>query len=182
MTTKILNLGEITDLLARTPEVLDALLGGTTGFWHNVAEGPETWSAFDVLGHLIHGEETDWIPRARIILSTGVAQSFEPFDRFAQFERFKGRTLNDLLGQFRTCRADNLEILKGWDLQAEHFAREGVHPAFGTVTLGQLLATWAVHDLNHLAQIARVMTGSVVDQVGPWQSYLSIVQARADFR
>lgn len=166
------------EILERTPETLQSLLAGTSDKWHRINEGPDTWSPFDVVGHLVHGEETDWIPRAQIILERGQDQPFEPFDRFAQFERFSDWTLLELLDRFAQLRAASLKTLRGWDLTADQLALQGVHPELGTVTLSQLLATWTVHDLNHIAQIARVMAGRYRNAVGPWAQYLSILQPR----
>lgn len=170
-----LDLGQALQVLERTPAVLDRLLRGTGPSWHRADEGPETWSAFDVVGHLIHGEETDWIPRARVILEDGEERPFEPFDRFAQLTRFGGWTLDRLLDRFAELRASNLETLRRWRLTDEHLALRGRHPELGAVTLGQLLATWAVHDLNHLGQISRVMAKRYADEVGAWRAYLSIL-------
>jgi hypothetical protein len=169
------NLPETLDILERTPTVVSALLRGTSESWHAVNEGPDTWNAFDVVGHLIHGEETDWVPRARIILEHGEAPPFEPFDRFAQLNRFAGWSLDQLLDRFTELRRDNLEIVRSWRLTDAQLALPGRHPELGPVTLRQLLATWAVHDLNHLAQIARVMAKRYTDEVGAWRAYLLIL-------
>lgn len=170
------DLDDTLDLLERTPRVLDELLRGTGPAWHAIDEGPDTWSAVDVVGHLIHGEETDWIPRARIVLEHGDAVPFEPFDRFAQLARFEGWPLDRLLDRFAELRRENLEIVRGWRLSAEQLELPGRHPELGAVTLRQLLATWAAHDLNHLGQISRVMAKRHVEAVGPWRAYLSILQ------
>lgn len=169
------DLPQTLDLLERTPAVLDSLLRGTSPAWHAVDEGPDTWSAFDVVGHLVHGEETDWVPRARIILEHGEARPFEPFDRFAQLTRFAGWSLDDLLDRFAELRHESLETVRGWRLTGEQLDLPGRHPELGPVTLRQLLATWAVHDLNHLAQISRVMAKRYAEEVGPWRAYLSIL-------
>jgi len=169
------DLPETLDILRRTPVVVDTLLRGTSGSWHAINEGPDTWSAFDVVGHLIHGEETDWVPRARIILEHGEGRPFEPFDRFAQFSRFAGRPLDDLLDRFAELRHANLEIVQDWHLTDPQLAQKGRHPELGPVTLRELLATWAVHDLNHIAQIARVMAKRYTDEVGVWRTYLSVL-------
>lgn len=170
-----LHVDEALEVLERTPAVLDRLLRGIGAAWHRADEGPETWSAFDVVGHLVHGEETDWIPRARIILEHGEDRPFEPFDRFAQLTRFGGWTLDRLLDRFAELRESNLETLRSWRLTGEQLSLRGRHPELGAVTLGQLLATWAVHDLNHLGQISRVMAGRYMGEVGPWRAYLSIL-------
>lgn len=169
------DLDETFDLLERTPVVLDALLRATSPAWHAVDEGSETWSAFQVLGHLVHGEETDWVPRARIILEHGEDRPFEPFDRFAQLTRFADWSLGSLLDRFADLRRANVEAVRGWGLTGEQLALRGTHPALGPVTLGNLLATWATHDLNHIAQIARVLAGRHREAVGPWREYLSIL-------
>jgi uncharacterized damage-inducible protein DinB len=163
------DLADTLDLLERTPAVLGALLRGTSAAWHTHNEGPGTWSAFDVVGHLIHGEETDWVPRARIILEHGPSRPFEPFDRFA------GWSLDRLLDRFAELRQANLETVQSWSLSEAQLALPGRHPELGAVTLGQLLATWVVHDLNHIAQIARVLAKRHTEDVGPWRAYLSIL-------
>ncbi len=169
------SLVETLDLLARTPTVLDGLLRGSSPAWHSANEGDGTWSASDVVGHLVHGEETDWVPRARIILEHGDRQAFEPFDRFAQFTRFGAWSLDDLLDRFAVLRRASLETVRGWDLTDEQLSRQGCHPELGLVTLRQLLATWAVHDLGHVSQIARVMAKRHTEEVGAWRAYLSIL-------
>ena len=165
------------DILRRTPVLLDALLGGTDEQWHSVNEGPDTWSAFDVVGHLIYGEETDWVPRARIILEHGASQPFEPFDRFAQFRRFGGLPLDHLLARFAELRSANIDVVRSWNLSEAQLDRTGRHPELGAVTLRQLLAAWVVHDFNHMAQIARVMAKRYTIEVGPWREYLGILKA-----
>lgn len=134
------------------------------------------WEAFDVIGHLIHGEETDWIPRARIILEQGENTTFVPFDRFAQFEQSKGKSLAELLDEFTQLREDNVDRLLAWNLTDEQLDLEGMHPELGRVTLRQLLATWVVHDLNHVRQIATAMARKYDVEVGPWKEYLSILK------
>jgi hypothetical protein len=162
-------------VLERTPATFRALLAGLPDAWTTPNEGPDTFSAFDNLGHLVHGERTDWIPRARIILEHGRARPFDPFDRFAQAHESRGKSVNDLLGELETLRAQNLVTLRGWRLTERELALEGEHPALGRVTLAQLLATWVVHDLGHLAQTSRVMAKQYRDEVGPWRAYLPIV-------
>ena len=173
------DLHQTLDLLERTPLVLDALLRGTDPAWHAIHEGPETWSAYDVVGHLIHGEETDWVPRARIILEHGSARAFEPFDRFAQFRESEGKSLEMLLDEFAALRPENLATLDELRIGNETLAREGRHPDFGVVTMGQLLATWVVHDLGHIAQISRVMAKRYAGEVGPWMEYLPVLHVRS---
>ncbi|HSR69028.1 MAG TPA: DinB family protein [Acidobacteriota bacterium] len=170
------SLEEIMEILERTPETLLGWLGGLSQPWYRVNEGPDTWSPFDVVGHLVHGEETDWIPRAAIILEHGEERPFEPFDRFAQFQRFKEWTLPELLDRFAQLRETSLKTLRGWNLTPAQLSLSGIHPEFGKVTLSQLLATWAVHDLNHISQIARVMAHRCRHSVGPWSKYLSILR------
>ncbi len=162
-------------MLERTPATLRALLGGLPSEWTAATEGPDTWSAYDVVGHLIHGERTDWIARARIILEQGASRRFEPFDRFAQLRESTGKSLDELLDEFERLRAKNLGTLRDWGLTDAQLALEGEHPTFGAVTLRQLLSTWTAHDLSHLAQIARVMTKQYRDAVGPWHAFLPIM-------
>jgi DinB family protein len=162
-------------VLARTPQVLEALLSGLPEEWTTGNEGAETWSPFDVVGHLIDGELTDWMARLHIILQQGPNRRFEPFDRFRHISRNKGRTLGDLLAEFRQLREMNLGELRALDLTAAQLQLAGEHPAFGKVTLEQLLATWVAHDLGHLAQITRVMAKQYREAVGPWEAYLPVL-------
>lgn len=162
-------------VLERTPETLRAMLAGLPPAWTEPNEGPETWSAYDIVGHLIHGERTDWIGRARIILEQGPDRRFAPFDRFAQFRESQGKSLAQLLDEFARLRAENLATVAGWHLTDAGLALEGEHPAFGAVTLRQLLSTWVAHDLGHIAQIARVMAKQYRDAVGPWRAYLPVM-------
>lgn len=173
------DLHEATVLLARTPKTLDVLLRGLPEPWTHQNEGENTWSPFDVLGHLIHGEETDWIPRLEIILEHGPSRPFEPFDRFAQVEKSKGKTVEDLLDTFAELRADNLAALHKLDLQPSDFDRRGTHPELGEVTARQLLATWVAHDLGHIAQITRVMAKQYDGEVGPWKQYMGVLAPRS---
>jgi hypothetical protein len=163
-------------VLARTPATLDALLRGLPDTWARRNEGNDTWSPFDVMGHMVHGELTDWIPRARIILENGEARQFDPFDRLAQFRESQGKSMDQILDDFARLRTENLATLKAMNLQPDQLAKRGTHPAFGTVTLSQLLATWAVHDLTHVHQISRVMAHQYRDAVGPWSAYLGVLQ------
>jgi hypothetical protein len=162
-------------VLDRTPQALRALLAGLPPAWTEGDEGPETWSPYVILGHLIHGERADWIPRARIILEQGPDRRFEPYDRFAQFRESEGKSLADLLDEFARLRTENLATLADWNLTEARLALEGEHPAFGPVTLRQLLATWVAHDLGHLAQTARVMAKQYREAVGPWRAYLPVL-------
>lgn len=167
-------------VLERTPRVLDTLLGDLDAAWLEAAEGPETWSPLDVVGHLIHGERTDWLERAKTVLEHGTSRPFEAFDRFAQFEESRGKSMVDLLAEFRRLRRENLETLRGLDLGARELELRGKHPELGHVTLGQLLATWVAHDLGHIAQIARVMAKRNKNEVGAWAEYLSVLSDRAE--
>jgi hypothetical protein len=162
-------------VLQRSPATLRALLEGLEEPWARGTEGPETFSPFDVVGHLIDGEETDWIPRARIILAQGPSRRFEPYDRFRHRARNAGRSLPSLLGEFARLRAANLELLRSWQLGARELDLPGEHPSLGGVTLRQLLAAWVVHDLEHLAQVARVMAKQYRDAVGPWVPFLPVL-------
>ena len=162
-------------VLERTPATFRALLAGLPATWTLSNEGPETFSPFDNVGHLIHGERTDWIPRARIILAQGADRRFEPYDRFAQFRDSEGKTLDDLLNEFAELRALNLVALRAMNLTDRELALEGEHPALGRVTLRQLLATWVAHDLGHIAQTARVMAKQYREAVGPWRAYLPVL-------
>ena len=165
------------DILERTPFVVEEMLSGLDDEWILVNEGGETWSAYDILGHLIHGEKTDWIARLQKVLSDSLDEKkFTPFDRFAQFNANKGKSLQQLLGEFKNLRAKNIIILQDKNIQDKDFGRTGFHPDFGNVTLRNLIATWVVHDLNHLAQIARVMAYQYKDDVGPWKKYLRILK------
>lgn len=162
-------------ILERTPGVLRAMLGDLPAAWIDGDEGPETWSPFVIVGHLAHGERTDWIPRARIILAQGADRRFVPFDRFAQFRESAGKSLGALLDEFEDLRRDNLATLRDWRLSDEHLELTGEHPEFGRVTLRQLLATWVAHDLGHIAQIARVMAKQYRDAIGSWRAYLPVM-------
>lgn len=162
-------------VLSRTPQTLRVFLEDLPDEWTRSNEGPDTWSPFDVVGHLIHGERTDWIARAEIILAQVENRSFTRFDRFAMFRESEGKTLSELLDEFEELRAENLEKLASWDLQDEHLQLTGIHPEFGPVTLSQLLATWVAHDLTHIAQIARVMSKQYREAVGPWRAYLPLL-------
>ena len=167
---------EATALLAATPAALGTLLRDLPASLTHRGEGPGTWTVFDIVGHLIHGERTDWIPRAKIILQFGEARPFEPFDRLAQQRESEGRTLPELLDLFRRLRTDNLAELQALNLQPSDLERRGRHPALGVVTLGQLMSTWVVHDLTHLHQISRVMAHQYREAVGPWHAYLGVLR------
>jgi len=163
-------------VLTRTPATLNALLRGLPDIWVHRNEGTDTWSAFDIVGHLIVGERTDWMARLRIILESGEARPFDPFDRFAQFRLSQGRSLEQLLDEFAELRDQNLAALQALDLQPADLERRGKHPALGSVTLAELLSTWAAHDLTHLHQLSRVMAHQYRQAVGPWSVYLGVLK------
>lgn len=169
------SIDEAVALLERTPPILRAWLTGLPEPWIRAREGPGTWNAFDVVGHLIHGERTDWIPRMEHILTKGESEPFPPFDREAMFAASEGKSLGELLDTFASARADNLSRLRAKRLTEADLDRRGRHPEFGPVTLRQHLATWVAHDLTHLAQIARVMAKRYGADVGPWKAYLSVL-------
>lgn len=162
-------------VLERTPPTLRTLLRGLGPAWTDATEGPETWSPYAIVGHLIHGERTNWVPRAQLILAQGPNRRFTPFDRVAPFRESQSESLDDLLDEFARLRAANLATLAGWRLTDTELALAGEHPEFGVVMLRQLLATWVVHDLGHIAQTARVMAKQYRDAIGPWRAYLPIV-------
>jgi uncharacterized damage-inducible protein DinB len=163
------------EILRRTPATLTTFLRGLPEAWTRSTEGPDTWSAYDIVGHLLHGDETDWIARARIILEHGEQRPFDTVNRRAMFEKYQGVSLDDLLAAFEQVRARNLATLGEWSITPDKLALKGTHPALGTVTLSQLLATWVTHDLNHIGQIVEVMARQYAEAVGPWQAYLSIL-------
>jgi hypothetical protein len=163
------------EILSRTPGVVESLLDGLSEDWLDASEGPETFTPRDVVGHLIHGEQTDWVPRIRLILEHGEERPFTPFDRFGFREAIRGRSIDDLLGELRNLRAENLDYVRGLSLTAADLDRKGRHPTLGAVTLGQLFAAWMVHDLGHVRQIVRVLAREYDQAVGPWKEYLSIL-------
>jgi hypothetical protein len=173
------SLSETIALLTRTPATVNALLRGLPHIWlrneGRSRDGNETWSPFDILGHLIVGERTDWMPRARIILEHGEARAFDPFDRFAQVKESEGKSLDQLLDEFASLRKENLAALRALNLQPEDLVRRGMHPELGSVTLAQLVATWPVHDLTHLHQLSRVMAHQYRNAVGPWGAYIGVL-------
>jgi DinB superfamily len=179
------SLAEAIAVLTRTPATLNAILRGLPNIWVRGNEGKDTWNAYDIVGHLIVAERTDWMPRVRIILESGEARAFDPFDRFAQMRMKEMRMkqsqgkppdIDQLLDDFAGLRRENLAALQALNLQPEDLARRGRHPALGVVTLGQLLATWAVHDLTHVHQLSRVMAHQYRDAVGPWSVYLGVLK------
>jgi len=169
-------LTDATALLSRTPATLDALLRGMPDVWVRRNEGQDTWSAFDIVGHLVSGERNDWMPRLQVLLENGEGRPFDPFDRFAQARESRGKSLEQLLDEFARLRCENLDALQALNLQPEDLARRGRHPAMGAVTLSELLATWAVHDLTHLHQLSRLMAHQYRDTVGPWSAYLGVLK------
>jgi len=169
------NLEEAIVILEKTPEILLLQLKDLPEHWLTANEGPETWSAFDVVGHMLHGEKTDWIARLEIILSDSENKTFKPFDRFAQIEGSKGKTISQLLDEFLIVRRKNLDILRSKNIRESDLERTGIHPKFGTVTLRNLLATWVAHDLNHMSQINRVLANQYNIEVGPWKEFLRII-------
>ena len=172
------DLDSSTDVLRRTPATLRALLGGLPELLARGNEGPDTFSPFDVVGHLIDGEETDWMTRARIILSDAADKTFTPYDRFRHRQRNAGRSLDSLLDEFARLRAGNLAEMGAWQLTSSQLELEGTHPTFGPVTLRELIAAWVVHDLGHIAQIARVMAKQYRNQVGPWTPFMPVLTDR----
>lgn len=168
-------LAEAIEILEQTPATVKSLLGNLSDEW-TLNKNTGEWSSFDVIGHYIHAEETDWIPRAEIILAQGKNRTFEPFDRFAQFELSKGKTLSELLETFAELRQKSLETLKSWNLSDEQLQLTGIHPELGEVTLEQLLSTWMVHDLTHIRQIVQILAKNYAENVGEWKAYLSILQ------
>ena len=166
---------EAIELLSRTPATLDALLRGLPDIWVRANEGKDTWSAFDIIGHLNFGERTNWMPRVRIILDKGEARPFDPFDRFAQFKESQGKSFEQFLDDFAVLRKENLDALRALNLQPRDLARRGTHPEQGSVTLSELLAAWVVHDLTHLHQLSRVMAHQYREAVGSWRAYLGVL-------
>ena len=164
-----------TEILERTPAVLTTLLAGLSDDWVMNNEGPETFSPYDVIGHLVHGEKTDWVVRAKMILEFGNTQTFERYDRFAQYEESKGKSLQQLLDEFAAIRKENMLWFKSLNLTEDDLDRQGMHPILGDVTLRHLLSTWVVHDLTHIAQITRVMAKQYKTEMGPWPEFFRIL-------
>lgn len=170
------NLTKTVAVLKRSPAVVDSLLRGLPECWTQSNEGGDSWNAFDIVGHLVHAEQTDWMVRARIILTEGEARAFDPFDRLAQRKASQGKSLDQLLDEFARLRKENLAALDAMNLKTKDLQRRGRHPALSSVTLSELLATWAVHDLTHLHQLSRVMAHQYRQAVGPWSAYLGVLQ------
>jgi hypothetical protein len=164
------------EILERTPLAIEALLKGISEEWLKNNEGANTWSPYEVVGHLIHGEKTDWIPRAKIILSDSKNKTFQPFDRFAQMKEGKGKDIEELLEEFKQIRKENLVELKALQINHSKLQQKGRHPELGVVTLKELLSCWVVHDLGHIAQISRVMAKQYKEEVGVWEAYLGILK------
>ncbi len=163
--------------LQRTPEVIRYLISGVPEAVLSANEGPGTWSPVEVLGHLIYGEQEDWLPRTRIILEFGTDQPFEPFDRTGHEAFIKGKKTEELLEEFSVCRTSNVKKLQEMELSSGDLQRKGVHPEFGEISLKQMLAAWVVHDLGHINQIARVIAKAYHNEIGPWSKYLTIVRS-----
>ncbi len=172
-------LDETFALLSRTPGALDALLRGLPATWTHRNHGDNTWNAFEIVGHLVHQEHDNWMPRARMIREAGESRTFAPIDRAAHARITAGKSLEQLLDEFARARIANLKEVKSWKLSPEDLEKRGTHPAFGPVTLSQLLATWAAHDLTHLHQLSRVMAHQYREQVGPWIRYLGVLKCDA---
>lgn len=163
------------EILDRTPAVLESLLSGLSEDWITPNEGPDTFSPFDVVGHLIHGEKTDWTARMKRILEFGNTKTFEVYDRFAQYEESKGKNMTQLLEEFKSLRKENMVWFRSLNLSADDLERKGMHPRLGEVTLKNLLSTWVVHDLTHIAQVTRVMAKQYKEEMGPWPQFFRIL-------
>ncbi|MGK2862307.1 MAG: DinB family protein [Chitinophagaceae bacterium] len=169
------NLAKSIEILERSPKVFNSLLQNLPEHWTKSNEGPDTFSPYDVIGHLIHGEKTDWRPRTMLILKNDIPEPFIPYDRFAQFENSKGKSLQVLLDEFEKLRAENMTWLKSLKITDNDLEKKGIHPSLGPVTLKQLLSTWVVHDLTHIAQVTRVMAKQYKEETGPWAEYFRIL-------
>jgi DinB superfamily len=163
-------------IISKTPTVVRELVSGLNEEWLHATEGPDTWSAHDIVAHYIYGEQTDWIPRIQIILSDKEEKTFTPFDRNGHFAVGKGRSIESLLNQFEQLRKENIQILLASDISSEDLEKTGIHPAFGPVTLRQLLAAWAVHDMTHIHQISRVIAKQYLVEVGPWKEFMGVLK------
>ncbi|GAA4279385.1 DinB family protein [Aquimarina mytili] len=165
------------EILERTPKVYSALFYNANYDWDKINEGIGTWSAYNIVGHLIHGEKTDWIPRAEIILGDNQNKTFEPYDRFAQEQLYSSRTMDELLSEFETLRNQNIKKLHSWNLSESDLNKEGIHPDLGSVTLRQLISTWTIHDIAHLNQISRVIVKHYAEDIGPWKKYTTLLNS-----
>ncbi len=162
------------ELLERSPKTYETLFSNLNYDWNSINEGQNTWSAYNIIGHLIHGEKTDWIPRAKIILNQG-NKNFEPYDRFAQEKLYSTQTFEELIIEFKTLRINNVEILESWNLTEQDLSKEGIHPDLGIVNLKQLISTWTIHDMIHLNQISRVIVKHYEEDIGPWKKYVRLL-------
>ncbi len=172
------DLEEAISFLGRTPKVLMTQLSGLSEKWASSNEGEKTWNSYQVLGHLVYGEDTDWIPRTKIILEYGLEKEFVPFDRFAQDQLYKDKSIDELLDLFAAKRAANLETLRSLHLTNKDLERKGNHPEFGEITLREMLAAWTVHDMGHVVQLNRILAKGYKEEIGPWKKYLTIVRSR----
>jgi len=170
------NISQSLQILERTPAVVETMLSGLDDEWIMNNEGPGTWSCYDIVGHYIHGEKTDWMPRMQVILHDSGDKKFTPFDRFAQYQDSKGKSLPQLIAVFKTLREENIRILRSLTFSEALLNKTGIHPHFGVVTLRQLLSTWVVHDLNHIYQMNRVLSKQYKEEVGPWVEFLGVLQ------
>ncbi|WP_456440420.1 DinB family protein [Psychroserpens sp.] len=169
------NLQKSIERLERTPKVYSALFNNSTHNWDRINEGEKTWSAYNIIGHLIHGEKTDWIPRAEIILGSIKNKTFEAYDRFAQEKLYSSQTTDELLNEFRILRTKNIQKLKSWNLTESDLNKEGIHPDLKTVTLRELIAAWTAHDMIHLNQVSRVIVKHYAEDIGPWKNYVRLL-------
>ena len=172
----IFDIGKAIEILQRTPLTIECILKGISEEWLKNNEGENTWSPYEIVGHLIHGEKTDWIPRAKMMLSSSENKTFESFDRFAQMNDAQDQTIEELLNEFKKMRYDNLKVLESLDIDETKLMKKGIHPELGDVNLRQLLSTWVVHDLGHISQISRVMAKQYKEEVGVWNEYLGILK------
>ena len=169
------DLNKSIELLNRTPDMYSALFTNSEHRWDKIDEGAGTWNGYNIIGHLIHGEKTDWIPRAEIIMGNDGIKTFEPYDRFAQEKLYSTQTTEELLSEFRILRSKNIEKIKSWNLSKNDLDKKGIHPDLGIVTLRQLISTWTIHDLAHLNQISRVIVKHYSEDVGPWKKYTRLL-------
>ena len=169
------NLQQAIRILEKTPMVIRTMLSNLDSTWTRTNEGGDSWSPYDVVGHLVHGEKTDWMPRLEIMMQDGPIQAFKPYDRFAQVEMSKGKSLEELLDAFELLRKENLKTLRSKNISESDLMRKAIHPSLGEITLSQMLSAWTVHDQGHIAQIARVLAKNYTDEVGPWTNFLTIL-------
>jgi hypothetical protein len=169
------DLNKSIEMLERTPDVYFALFNNSKHNWDKINEGIGTWSGYNMIGHFIHGEKTDWIPRAEIILGNKDNKTFEPYDRYAQDKLYSSQTTEELLAEFKILRNQNIQKLLSWNLSENDLNKQGIHPDLGTVTLRQLISTWTVHDIVHLNQVSRVIVKHYAEDVGPWKAYIKLL-------